>query len=294
MLLKKEKRLPFYAVFLLPGFVLFLLFFMYPNLSSFYYSLTNWNGLSAPQYIGFSNYSYLISDDKFFPALLHTLRYALIVTLGLNALGLALALALDSGIRFRNVLRTIFFAPAVLSMLVVSYVWIRIFDPDGSLNTFLRFLGLDGLTHLWLGDPATALYSITAVNIWQFAGKSMVIFLANLQTIPVELSEAAELDGATKWQRFVHVTFPLLAPSVTITTVLTAIDSMKVFDYVYAMTEGGPIESTTTITYFLYMQGLKAGQVGYASAGAVINFFVVAAIAVAMLGYLRRREGRMQ
>lgn len=292
MLLKKGK-LSFYLVFLWPGLVLFLLFFMYPNLSSFYYSLTNWNGLSAPRYIGFTNYHYLFTDEKFRPAMLHTLSYALVVTVILNALGLALALVLDSGIRAKNALRTIFFAPAVLSMLVVSYIWLRIFDPDGALNSLLRAVGLQGWTKLWLGDPKAALYAIAAVNVWQFAGKSMVIFLANLQTIPADLTEVAALDGAGRWQRFAHITFPLLAPAVTITTVLTAIDSLKVFDYVYAMTEGGPVESTVTITYFLYVQGLKASQVGYASAGAVVNFFVVALISVALLGYLRRRENRI-
>ncbi|MFD0712375.1 carbohydrate ABC transporter permease [Paenibacillus sp. GCM10027626] len=293
MLLRKGKPL-FYGLFLFPGFFLFLLFFMYPNISSFYYSFTNWDGLSPPKFIGTSNYEYLLTDDKFVPALSNTLMYALVVTIFLNLLGLILALALDTGLKSKNILRTIFFAPAVLSMLVVSYIWMRIFDPEGSFNSLLRALHLNHLTELWLGNPSTALYAIAAVNIWQFAGKSMVIFLANLQTIPTELKEAAQLDGANGWKTFRHVTFPLLAPAVTITTVLTAIDALKVFDYVYTMTEGGPAGSTTTVSYFLYVQGLRAGQVGYASAGAVVNFIVVMLVSVVLLGYLRRRENRLR
>jgi raffinose/stachyose/melibiose transport system permease protein len=209
-----------------------------------------------------------------------------------NTIGLLLALGVHTLIRTRHVLRTVFFAPAVLSPVVLAFLWKYMFNPapDAGLNALLGFLGLDFLQQNWLGDPSVALWAIAITVIWQFTGYSMVIFLAALQSIPAELEEAAALDGAGRFQRFRHVIFPLIAPAVTINLTLSTIGGLKIFDQVFAITNGGPGYATETLSTLIYKQAFVFGQYGYSTAVALVLTLLVASLALLQLRYLQSRE----
>ncbi len=280
------------ACFIAPALAVYSLFLLGPVLGSFFYSLTNWNGFyQTMDFVGLKNFVNLGSDKVFMKAIRNTLVFTLFVVVIQNALAVPLAVALDSKIRGKQLLRTLFFVPAVLSPLVVGYTWMYIYEPqDGVLNTLLRVLGLSGWEQTWLGDPQFALYSIVAMAVWQFAGYSMIIYLANLQTIPADLYEAADIDGASGWQRFRSVTFPLLAPSVTINVVLSSIGTLKAFDIIFVTTKGGPYYATETMTTLLYSTAFTKGSFGYGTAIGVVMFLFVFVISLAQILLLRRRE----
>jgi raffinose/stachyose/melibiose transport system permease protein len=185
-----------------------------------------------------------------------------------------------------------FFAPAVLSPVVIAFLWKYMFnpDPDSGLNALLGFLGLGFLQQNWLGDPGVALWAVGLTVVWQFAGYSMVIFLAALQGIPRELEEAAALDGAGRWQRFRHIVFPLLAPAMTINLTLSTIGGLKLFDQVFAITGGGPGYATETLSTLIYKQAFVFGLYGYSTAVALVLTLLVSALALLQVRYLRSRE----
>jgi raffinose/stachyose/melibiose transport system permease protein len=209
-----------------------------------------------------------------------------------NAMGLALALAVHSRIKSRNVLRVFFFAPAVLSPVVIAFLWKYMLnpEPDAGLNAMLGFLGLDFLQQTWLGDPSVALWAIGLTVVWQFAGFSMVIFLAALQGIPRELEEAAAIDGASRFQRFHRIVLPLIAPAMTINLTLSTIGGLKLFDQVFAITNGGPGYSTETLSMLIYKQAFVFGSYGYSTAVALVLTLLVAGLALLQVRYLQSRE----
>lgn len=281
-----------YACFLAPAVIVYTVLFLGPVLSSLFYSLTNWNGIDRTMdFVGLRNYQELLADKAFLAALKNTLKFAVLVVILQNAMAIPLAIVLDTGIRSRNLLRVIFFSPAVLSPLVVGYTWLYIYEPNqGLLNAVLRELGLDSWTQSWLGDPQIALLSIVFIVIWQYTGYSMVIYLANLQTIPKDLYESAGMDGAGKWQRFRHITFPLLAPAMTINVVLSTIGTLKAFDIVYVTTKGGPYHATETMTTLMFSTAFGEDSFGYGTAIGVVIFVIILAISLLQLSLLRRRE----
>lgn len=280
------------ACFIAPAFIVYSMFLLGPVLGSFYYSLTNWNGFyQTMDFVGLRNFVNLLEDDVFGKAIRNTLVFTFFVVLIQNGAGVPLALAMDSRIRSKQVLKTLFFVPAILSPLVVGYTWMYIYEPqNGVLNTLLRLVGLSSWEQSWLGDPQFALYSIVAMVVWQFAGYSMVIYLANLQTIPGDLYEAASIDGAGKWQQFKSVTFPLLAPSITINVVLSSIGTLKAFDIIYVTTKGGPYYATETMTTLLFSTAFTKSSFGYGTAMGVVMFLFVFAISLIQILLLRRRE----
>ncbi|MCD9023642.1 carbohydrate ABC transporter permease [Cohnella silvisoli] len=280
------------ACFLAPAVLIYSLLFLGPVLSSFYYSLTNWNGFTATMgFVGLRNYRDMMDDAAFVAALKNTAVFAVWVVILQNALAIPLAIALDSGIRSKNVLRVIFFAPAVLSPLVVGYTWMYIFNPNsGLLNTFLRSIGLPSWEQVWLGDPKFAMFCIITMVIWQFTGYSMVIYLANLQTIPSELYEAANIDGAGRWNKFLRITFPLLAPAMTINILLSTIGTLKAFDLIYVTTNGGPFHATETLTVLIFESAFKDNNFGYGTAIGVVMFLIIFVVSLLQLLVLRRRE----
>ncbi|MCM3747022.1 sugar ABC transporter permease [Paenibacillus pasadenensis] len=287
---KKEHLV--WAAFIAPAFLIYTVIFLGPVITSFYYSMTNWNGLyKTMDFVGLQNFTQLVSDDKFLRALRNTFWFTLLVVILQNGLAMPLAMALDSKIKSKSVLRAAFFVPAILSPLVVGYTWMYIYQPDGGLlNELLAGLGLGSWQQSWLGDPAYALYGIVAIVLWQFVGYSMVIFIANLQTIPGDYYEAADIDGAGGWRKFLSITFPLMAPSITINVVLASIGSLKAFDIIYVTTKGGPYYATETFTTLLYRTAFTESSFGYGTAIGVVMFFIILMISFIQIVVLRRRE----
>jgi raffinose/stachyose/melibiose transport system permease protein len=278
--------------FAAPALAIYGLIVLYPSVAGAVYAFTDWTGIGSAHWVGLENFKTLFTDDQSFGALVNTLKLTVVVVIVQNCIGLLLALGVHTSIKSRNVLRTVFFAPAVLSPIVLAFLWKYMFNPapDAGLNAMLGFLGLDFLQQNWLGDPSVALWAIAITVIWQFTGYSMVIFLAALQGIPQELEEAAELDGAGRVQRFRHVIFPLIAPAVTINLTLSTIGGLKIFDQVFAITNGGPGYSTETLSTLIYKQAFVFGEFGYSTAVALVLALLVAGLALFQLRYLQSRE----
>lgn len=273
----------------LPGALVFAYVVLLPTAQGAYYAFTDWNLLTRnPEFIGWDNFIDNFRGDAG-PAALRTLFIALVVVVAQNALGLLLALLLNGRIIGRGVLRTIIFAPMVISALVVGYLFKYIFGaPDqGAVNTALKAFGLPQVD--FLGNPTWAFWIIVTAIIWQFTGSSMVIYLAGLQGVPVELEEAASLDGAGYWLRFWYIVRPLLAPAITINLMLGLIGGLKIFDQIFAITGGGPGGQTETITTQLYLLFSKFGYYGRAAALAL-----VLAVAIGILSYIQFRVLRRQ
>ncbi|MEU4526141.1 sugar ABC transporter permease [Amycolatopsis sp. NPDC024027] len=284
-------RLAHFASFGAPGVLVYLCFVMAPILISFGYSLTNYNPFHPPvKFVGFDNYRLLFTDSQFLTALRVTTILTVIVVIVPNVLGLGVALLLDRKGWLYNALRSVFFTPVILSSVVVSIVWSRLLDDRGPLNSLLRGLGVSHPPG-WLSDPDLALYSVASIVCWQMLGFCVVVYLAGLQGIPPELLEAAEIDGAGPLRRFRAVTWPLLAPSLTINTVVLLISAFKTYDYVKVITNGGPGSgATATIAFDVLQTGFDSNHVGYASAMAVLMLVIVALVTTVVLNFLRRRE----
>jgi raffinose/stachyose/melibiose transport system permease protein len=277
-----------YEAFLIPAIVGFALFFVWPVASSIFYSLTNWNGLNPQShFIGLKNYIDLFHDSVMMSAVKHTLLYAILMTLLQNLLAVPLAVALDANLRTKNVLRLVFFMPAVLSPLVVGFLWSYMMSPNTGL------LWSMGWQINFLGNPHIVMYSLIFVSVWQFTGWAAVIYLANLQGISQDYYEAAKIDGAGRWKQFLHVTFPLLAPAITINVINSMVGSLKIFDIVMSMTQGGPGTSSETITTILIKRAFTEYRYGYGSAIAVMFLAITAAISLILLKYLQHREEKL-
>ncbi|MEU0532989.1 carbohydrate ABC transporter permease [Amycolatopsis tolypomycina] len=284
-------RLTHFASFGAPGVLVYLCFVMAPILISVGYSLTNYNPFKPPvKFVGLANYRLLFTDAQFLTALQVTTILTVIVVVVPNVLGLGVALLLDRKGWLYNALRSVFFTPVILSSVVVSIVWSRLLDDRGPVNTLLRSLGVSDPPG-WLSDPDVALYSVASIVCWQMLGFCVVVYLAGLQGVPPELLEAAEIDGAGPARRFRAVTWPLLAPSLTINTVVLLISAFKTYDYVKVITNGGPGSgATATIAFNVLQTGFDANHVGYASAMAVVMLVIVAVVTSVVLNFLRRRE----
>lgn len=282
--------------FLAPALLLYVAIVIYPSVAGAVYAFTDWRALSTdPSFVGLANLRRLFNDMQASSALKNTLLIALFVPLLQNAFGLVLALGLNTGVKSRYVLRTVFFMPAVVSPLIVSYLWQYIYNPfpDQGLNGLLGAIGLGALRQDWLGNPDLSLGSIMATVVWQSMGVSMVIFLAGLQGISRENYEAAELDGATVFARFRHITLPLIAPAITVNLVLSLIAALKLFDQVFAMTNGGPGYATETLSTVLFKQTFLFGRFGYGAMIALVLTAIVTFFAFIQLRVLRSREVEM-
>jgi raffinose/stachyose/melibiose transport system permease protein len=276
--------------FAIPALGVYAFVTLVPSAQGALVAFSNWNGISPSfELIGWTNFSRLLSDPRAVGAIGNTALLALIVMLFQNAIGLALALALNSAVRTKNALRVIFFAPVVLTPLVSGYIWSYILAPRGGLNTALRASGLGSFAQDWLGDPDFALGSICVAIVWQFSGYSMVIFLAGLQAIPVELTEAAAIDGAGPMRRFWSITLPLLNGAIVINLLLTLIGGLSQFDQVVAMTNGGPGTATETVSTTIYKIGFQLGDYAYGTALALVMTVVVAVLAALQYRLTSRR-----
>lgn len=290
---RMKKFYPNYFTY--PALIIFTIFFGIPVLAAFILSFTDWNirRLMEPKFNGIDNFLYLFQDEYFKLALTNTLKFALITTFLIIVIGLALALILNEAVFGRAFYRTLFYLPAVLSLIVVGIMFTSVFKMDnGVLNQFLDIIGLDALKKDWLGNPKTALNSIMFVQVWKWSGFSMAIFLAGLQGIPKDFYEAARIDGASWWQQFKSITFPLLAPAFTVVVTMNTIGGLKVFEQVYVMTGGGPGNSTQVLGTYIYREFSK-GTLGRSTAMGLILFIMITTIAVIINGLLKRREVEM-
>lgn len=261
-----------------PNVLGLMFFFGLPVLMAFFTSFQQWNALTPPQFIGFDNFTRLADDPAFRQAFGNTLKLLALIIPGEVILALAVAVMLNQPLRGRGLYRMIYFLPVVTSTVAASIVWSSVFQPRyGVLSSLLEPFGL-GETR-WLVEPSLVLIPIAVVAIWQRLGFDMVLFLAGLQTIPLELYEAARIDGANRWQRFRHVTLPLLSPTTFLVVVLAVINGFQLFDQVYVMTlrivPGGVGGSATTLAYYLYRRAFTFSEYGYASAVALVLFGVI-------------------
>ncbi|WP_433304547.1 carbohydrate ABC transporter permease [Actinoplanes sp. CA-030573] len=287
----RDAKLLHFGAFGLPSLALYAGFVLIPIGMAAAYSLTNRNLLNPPtRWVGLHNYATLVQDSAFWRVLLNTFVITVIVTVGANAIGLAVAVMLDRRGWLYNTLRSVYFVPVVLSGVVVSVIWQAILTDDGLLNATLRRLGVEHPPG-WLSDPSIALYTLSGIVTWQMVGFCVVVYLAGLQAVPSELQEAAAVDGAGPVQRFCSITWPLLAPSLTINTVMLLISTFKIYDHVQVITNGGPGDGTTsTIAFDVIQTGLAGNRSGYASAVAVVMLVVVACASILVLNVLQRRE----
>ncbi|NVI91683.1 carbohydrate ABC transporter permease [Actinomadura sp. BRA 177] len=280
------------AWFLVPALGLYGFVVLVPSVQGAAFAFTDWDGLGpVSNFVGLDNFRELVADPVARQGLRQTLIIAGAVTVIQNAVGLAFALGVHSRIRSRNVLRVLLFAPAVLTPVVTAALWKYMLAPEGALNGLIAAVGPDGWQRNWLGDPTLALCSVIGVIVWQFAGYSMVIFLAGLQAIPREVYEAAAVNGATGWRRFRHVVLPLLAPAMTINLMLSVIGGLKLFDQVWVLTGGGPGTSTETLSTLIYKNAFQFNEFGYSVAMAIVLTVFVAVISSGQYRLLRRQEG---
>ena len=274
-----------------PGLVVYLAFVLVPIAMTVGTSLTNRNPANPPtRWVGLRNYTRLFSDTDFTGALKKTVTVTVIVTVGANVLGLLIALLLDRRGWLYNALRSVFFTPVVLSSVVVSVIWQAILTDDGLLNSTLKTLGVHHPPG-WLSDPDLALYSVAFIITWQVLGFCVVVYLAGLAGVPAELHEAASIDGANAWVRFRNVTWPMLAPALTINTVMLLITGFKAYDQIQVITNGGPGNGTTSTVAFEVVQTTFTGNhIGYGAAMATVMLCIIAVISVVALRVLQRRE----
>lgn len=267
-------------VFISPWLIAFLAFDLIPTASAFYYSFTDWNVIAkTSNWVGWANYERMFTGDRlFWPSVKNTLYYvAFAVPLGVVA-GFLLALLLNAKIRFQGLFRTLFYLPAVVPTVAAVMIWLWIFDTNnGILNWFLSMVGIDSIR--WLTSPDFSKPALIIMSLWTIGG-GMVIYLAGLQNIPEELYEAAEIDGASGWNKLINITVPLMTPTIFFNLLLGLIGSFQIFNAAFIMTGGGPVNSTRFYMLHLYEKAFQDSQMGYACAMAVLLFIVVLAITV--------------
>jgi len=273
---------------IIPAVVLFFTFHTYPAIQGVYYSFTNSKGYGTYDFVGLKNYVNLFKDGRVLNAYFFTFKFAIISTILVNVISLILAIALNSRIIFQKLLKSIYFLPLVLSVLIIGYIFNYIFTyliPNAG-----KAIGIEVLSKSILGNPELAWIGIVFVAVWQACAFNTIIYLAGLQTIPVDLYEAANIDGASGWLQFRYITFALIAPFFTVNMVLAMKNFLMVFAHVVALTNGGPGRATESISLLIYDGGFNGAEFAYQSANAVIYFFVILIISIIQINFLQKRE----
>jgi raffinose/stachyose/melibiose transport system permease protein len=287
----RRRRWPIILGFLAPALLLYAAFVVYPIAQGMRFSQYDWNGLSGlTDYIGVDNFRQAFDDPVFRGALKHN---AIILALSLTIqlpFAMFLAVLLDQRLRGRAFMRLMFFAPYMLSEVVTAVVWRQLLRPDGLVNSLLSDVGGGDVHVLWLAEPKIVLYTVFFVVSWKYFGFHMILMLAGLQQIPDELEEAAAIDGATWWDTFRHVTVPLLGPTVRVSVFLSMIGSLQLFDLVWVMTGGGPVNASNTMATYMIDWGFRRSQFGYASAVSVIVFALSLLVALAYQRWVLSRD----
>ena len=278
-------------VFVGPALFFFVLIVAIPFLMSFYYSFTDWDGIAshAPRWVGLENFRTIFTDDPDFRnSFWFTVRFSLAEIVFTNLLGFLLALMLTQALRTRNMLRTIFFMPNVIGGLLLGFIWQFIFVKG--FATLGEMTGFRLFELPWLGDAPTAFWGIVIVSVWQGAGYLMVIYIAGLSNVPKELSEAAKIDGASRWQTLRAITLPLIMPSVTVCLFLTISWAFKMFDLNLSLTKGGPFGSTESVALNIYQEAFRNNSFGLGTAKAVIFFVIVGLISYLQVSFTKKKE----
>ena len=275
----------------IPVLVLFFCFNTLPLIKGFIYSLTNFKGYGTYDWVGLRNYQDLFTDARVGKSYLFTFKFAIVSTIIVNVISLILALGLNSKIKGKSVLRGIYFIPNVLGGLVVGYIF-------GFIFTYIlpaagQAAGISWLSNSMLSNEKTACFAIVLVASWQSIAMNTIIYISGLQTVPEDVYEAGAIDGATGWSKFRHLTFPLIIPFFTINMVLCMKNFLMVFDQIIALTKGGPAQSTESISYLIYQNGMSGGQFGFQSANAVVFFIVIVVISVCQMKFMGKKEEQL-
>ncbi len=256
-----------FALMILPALLLYAIFFLYPTLSNLRYALTEWDGFAEPKFVGIDNFTRAATNDDIFVKVLgNNVEFSLLVIIFQTGLSLLFAIFLLKNTKASVALRTLYFFPTILSSVSIALVWMFIYEPNlGALNTLLRNFGFDSLALSWLGSETITLRAIAFTQVWFHTGQMMVVYIAGLQQIPRELYEAAEVDGASRWQQFRNVTWPMALPTTAVVMAYTTIQSFRAFDLIYTMTGGGPKNSTNILVTLIYQTAFGEYRFGYAA-----------------------------
>ncbi len=287
----KNDRKRTFLLITIPILALFICFNTIPLIRGVIYSFTNFKGFGTYDWVGFRNYADLFTDSRVGSSYLFTFKLAICATIVTNVISLILALGLNSKIRAKGFFRAAYFLPNVLGALVVGYVFQYLFTYI--LPVFGEMIGSGALSSSMLSNENTAWIAIMIVCCWQNIAMNTIIYISGLQTVPEDVYEAGSLDGATGWKKFRHLTFPLIIPFFTINMVLCVKNFLMVFDQIMAMTKGGPAQSTESISFLIYNNGMSGGQFGFQSANAVIFFIVIVAISAAQMSISSRKEEQL-
>jgi len=279
--MKQNERARTFRLITIPILILFCAFNTYPLIRGVIYSFTNYRGYGSYSFVGLRNYMYLFTDSRVGGSYLFTFKFAIVGTIVVNVISLILALALNSKIKFKSALRGLYFIPNILGALVVGYIF----------NYFFTYIipAIFKTTSI-LASVKWAWVAIVIVCAWQQIAMNTIIYISGLQTIPEDVYEAGSIDGATKFNAFRYITLPLLMPSVTTNMVLSLKNNLMVFDQIVALTQGGPSQSTESISYLIYNNGISGGQFGFQSANAVLFFVVIVALSVFQMRFLNSKE----
>ncbi|ADU31412.1 carbohydrate ABC transporter permease [Evansella cellulosilytica] len=276
---------------ILPALAIYSIFSIVPIFISIYYSFHSWNGFSPMQFVGLRNYLNLLTDSIFWASLRNNLLVVLASVFGQIPIALGLALLLNRKIKGAKFFRTIGFLPVVISTVVISITWRMMYNSEyGMINNFLESIGLGFLRQNWLGNPDIAMYAVCIVIIWQFIGLYFIIFLSALQTVPKDIIEAAELDGASEWQKTRHIILPSIWNVILVAIVLCISGSLKTFDLIFVMTGGGPAHTTEVMATYMYVETFQGLRYGYGSAISVLILIFSLILIIINMKFLSRKD----
>jgi len=279
-----------YALFVVPTLLLYVLFFVYPMLTSLVYGFTDWNGLDEPRYIGFGNFAEAFGDDDFINAIYNNIVFILFAAFVQVPMIVLFAILISGVKRFQGFYKTTVFVPSILSTSVIGILWGFIYQPEvGPLNRMLGWFGVEPV--YWLADMKWAMFAVLVTNAWQWMGFFIVLVLAAILAIPKELNEAADIDGASGWHKAMHITVPLIQPIISVVIMLSIAGAMKVVDIVLVMTNGGPVGSTEVMASYMVTKAINYGEYGYGTALSIVIFvFALLLTAMYQLLVVRRQE----
>lgn len=278
--------------FIAPALILYVLFIIVPTVSSVYYSFTSWDGISPDvKFIGLANYKEISTSARFGNALKNTIILTVFISVLENAFALGLAVLVDNIRWGKNFFRSAFYIPVLISGIVSGFIWKIMYNYNfGAINSILTQIGLGDFRQDWLGNTSLTLIMIGVVLVWKGAGYYMIIYLASLQSVSTDVIEAAEIDGASPWQRFRMITIPLISGAFTINFTLSLINGLKVFDQINVMTDGGPGFTSETLVYLLYKVGFTEGRQGFGTAVGIMLLFIIIILNTIQQKFLRSRE----
>ncbi len=288
--MKNERKRTFLLI-TIPILALFVCFNTIPLIRGVIYSFTNFKGFGKYNWVGFQNYLDLFTDGRVGKSYWFTFKLAVVSTVVTNVISLILALGLNSKIKAKSFFRGAYFLPNILGALVVGYIFNYFFTYI--LPAVAQMIGVKGLSTSILSNPSAAWIGIMVVCAWQAIAMNTIIYISGLQTVPEDVYEAGGLDGATGWKQFRHLTFPLIIPFFSINMVLCVKNFLMVFDQIMALTKGGPAQSTESISYLIYNNGMSGGQFGFQSANAVVFFIVIVIVSVAQMKFSSSKEEQL-